>query len=96
VPAVVAEVASVAQSHHQAHLDHWNESLVNERLSKQSVPNAALSSRIRKALVAVTTIPDALELLARGRGSLCPDLRKEPSNRFELNRQNVVCIDCPR
>jgi hypothetical protein len=63
VPAVVAELTSVAQLHRQAHLDHWNESLVNARQPKQSAPDAQLSSRIRKTLVAVKTIPDALELL---------------------------------
>jgi hypothetical protein len=38
--------------------------LVNARQPKQRTPDAQLSSRIRKALLAVKTIPDALELLA--------------------------------
>jgi hypothetical protein len=64
VPPVVTELTAVAQSHHQAHIDHWNESLVNGRQSRQSGPDAQLSKRIRSALVAIKTIPDALELLA--------------------------------
>ena len=64
VPSVVAEFASVAQSHHQAHLDHWNESLLNARQSRQNAADAILSTRVRKTLVAVKTMSDALDLLA--------------------------------
>jgi hypothetical protein len=64
VPPVVTELTAVAQSHHQAHLDHWNESLVNARQSRQNAADGILSTRVRKALVAVKTMSDALDLLA--------------------------------
>jgi len=64
VPSVVAEFASMAQSHHQAHLNHWNESLLNARQGKQSAPDATLASRIRASLIAIKTMPDALDLLS--------------------------------
>jgi Ferritin-like domain len=64
VPSVVAEFASIAQSHHQAHLDHWNESFLNTRQGKQSTPDPILASRIRASLIAIKTMPDALDLLS--------------------------------
>jgi len=64
VPSVVAEFASIAQSHHQAHLDHWNESLVKARQGKQSTPDPTLASGMRTSLVAIKTLPDALDLLS--------------------------------
>jgi hypothetical protein len=64
VPSVVKEFALVAQSHHQAHVDHWNESLLNARQQKQSAPDSTMASRIRASLVAIKTMPDALDLLS--------------------------------
>jgi hypothetical protein len=64
VPPVVLDFASMAQSHHQAHLGHWNEALVNARQAKQSIPDATLAGRIRTSLLGIKTISDALDLLS--------------------------------
>lgn len=78
-PAVVSDFVTISQSHHQAHLDHWNQALINSHNSKQTSPNSALTTELRQGLIAVNKLTDALGVLLLAEetsGDTCASLTK--------------------
>lgn len=62
-PALITDLVSNAQAHHQAHLDHWNQALMNSHNSRQTAPNTALTAELRQGLIRVSQLTDALGVL---------------------------------
>lgn len=62
VPPAVAEYATVAMEHHQAHLDGWNELLTSLGESEVSEPPPELETMVNEQFAEVTDITGVAEL----------------------------------
>ncbi len=62
VPAAVAEFATTAKAHHQAHLDAWNKVLTGAGASAVTTPNATLQPTVDEAFAKVTDVTGVAKL----------------------------------
>ena len=62
VPDAVAEFATVAQEHHQAHLDAWNELLTSVGESEVTAPPSGLETMVNEQFGQVTDVTGVAEL----------------------------------
>jgi hypothetical protein len=61
-PAAVAEFATTAKAHHEAHRDAWNELLTGAGESEVTDPPAELESKVMEQFGQVTDVPGVAEL----------------------------------
>lgn len=62
VPAAVAEFATTAKAHHQAHLDAWNKVLTDAGASAVTTPNATLQPTVDEAFAKITDVTGVAKL----------------------------------
>ncbi len=62
VPPAVAEFATTAKAHHQAHLDAWNKVLTGAGAAAVTTPNATLQPTVDEAFAKITDVTGVAKL----------------------------------